>query len=77
MKKVSFHVERYKSELLPLWIKNAEMAQEAAGAVCRHFLEYRDEADFVGMDVARKYLQVGYTWSRRYAGTRAQTRVHL
>lgn len=63
-----FHAEPYKSELLPLWsFKDAEAAKESADAIYRRFLQYKDEGDFVGMDVARKYLQMGYTRSRRYA----------
>jgi hypothetical protein len=35
--------------------------------IFQEFEEYRDEGDFVGMDVARKYLQMGWTRARRYA----------
>ena len=31
------------------------------------FLGYKAKEDFVGMDMARKFLQMGYTRSRRYA----------
>lgn len=63
-----FHAEPYKSELLPLWsFKDEWSARESSGAIYAKFTEYRDEEDFVGMDVARKYLQMGYTRSRRYA----------
>lgn len=31
------------------------------------FNDYRDQADFVGMDMARKFLQMGFTRARRYA----------
>jgi hypothetical protein len=31
------------------------------------FLDYKAKEDFVGMDMARKFLQMGYTRSRRYA----------
>ncbi len=63
-----FHAEPYKSELLPLWsFKDAEAATESADAIFERFLGYRAERDFVGMDVARKYLQMGYTRSQRYA----------
>jgi hypothetical protein len=31
------------------------------------FLDYKEKDDFVGMDMARKFLQMGYTRSRRYA----------
>lgn len=63
-----FHAEPYKSELLPLWgFKDTETARDASDAIYAKFLEYKKAADFVGMDVARKYLQMGYTRSRRYA----------
>ncbi len=31
------------------------------------FLAYLDKDDFVGADMARKFLQMGYTRARRYA----------
>lgn len=63
-----FHAEPYKGELLPLWkFKDEEVARESSGAIYRKFLEYRSDGDFVGMDVARKYLQMGWTRSLRYA----------
>jgi hypothetical protein len=63
-----FHAEPYKSELLPLWaFKTAQAARESSDAIYEKFEEYRSAGDFVGMDVARKYLQMGYTRSRRYA----------
>jgi uncharacterized protein DUF4385 len=63
-----FHAEPYKSELLPLWtFKESQAAKKSADEIYRRFLDYRAEGDFVGMDVARKYLQMGYTRSRRYA----------
>jgi len=63
-----FHAEPYKGELLPLWrFKTAREAEESAEAIYDKFLEYRSAGDFVGMDVARKYLQMGFTRSRRYA----------
>lgn len=33
----------------------------------RLFLAYKATDDFVGMDMARKFLQMGYTRARRYA----------
>jgi hypothetical protein len=63
-----FHAEPYKSELLPLWgFKDAAVAKKSADGIYERFLRYKKEGDFVGMDVARKYLQMGYTRSRRYA----------
>ena len=31
------------------------------------YLEYRDDKDFIGMDMCRKFLEMGFTRSRRYA----------
>jgi hypothetical protein len=63
-----FHAEPYKGELLPLWkFKDEEAARESSEAIYQKFCEYRSGGDFVGMDVARKYLQMGWTRSLRYA----------
>jgi hypothetical protein len=61
-------VEPYKSEILPYWrFKTPEIAQQSADKIYELFLEYKAREDFVGMDMARKFLQMGYTRSRRYA----------
>ncbi len=61
-------VEPYKSELLPLWaFRTAEVARRSAEAIHARYREYRAQQDFVGMDIARKYLQMGFTRARRYA----------
>lgn len=63
-----FHVEPYKGELLPLWtIRTPELARESANAIMARYRDSRAAEDFVGMDMARKYLQMGYTRARRYA----------
>ena len=61
-------VEPYKSEILPHWrFKTPAIAQKSANKIYRMFLDYKAKDDFVGMDMARKFLQMGYTRSRRYA----------
>ena len=61
-------VEPYKSEILPHWrFKTPTIARRSANKIYRLFLEYKANEDFVGMDMARKFLQMGYTRSRRYA----------
>ena len=65
-------VEPYKSEILPLWrFRTPQLAQASADASWLKFEEDRDAADFVGMDMARKFLQMGFTRSRRYANHRS------
>lgn len=61
-------VEPYKSEILPHWkFKSPEIAEKSAKAIYKLFLQYKKADDFVGMDMARKFLQMGFTRARRYA----------
>lgn len=61
-------VEPYKSEILPHWrFKTPEIAQASSDKIYEMFLNYLEQDDFVGADMARKFLQMGYTRSRRYA----------
>lgn len=65
-------IEPYKSELLPLWrFKNEQIALVSAQALTKAFHKYVADGDFAGMDMARKFLQMGYTRSRRYANHRS------
>ncbi len=60
-------VEPYKGEILPHWrFKTPEIAQESCDKISEMFEEYRKQDDFVGMDMARKFIQMGYTRARRY-----------
>jgi hypothetical protein len=60
--------EPYKSEILPHWrFATPEKAKASAEKIYAMFLAYKEEEDFVGMDMARKFLQMGFTRSRRYA----------
>lgn len=63
-----FGVEPYKSELLPLWrFATPDDARESSTAIRAAFDAYLAAGEFVGADMARKYLQMGYTRARRYA----------
>ena len=61
-------VEPYKSELVPLWrFRTPEIAEQSSAAILEKFKAYLDQDDFVGADMARKFLQMGCTRARRYA----------
>jgi hypothetical protein len=61
-------VEPYKSEILPFWrFRTPDIARESSQKIYEMYLEYKARNDFVGMDMARKFLQMGITRSRRYA----------
>ncbi len=60
--------EPYKSEIGQYWrFKTPEIATESSLKIFELFKQYIAENDFVGADMARKYLQMGYTRARRYA----------
>ena len=61
-------VEPYKSEILPYWrFKTPDIATESSDKIYQMFLDYLSKDDLVGADMARKFLQMGYTRARRYA----------
>ncbi|MRX74075.1 DUF4385 family protein [Bacillus lacus] len=60
-------VEPYKSEILQHWrFKTPDIAKESSEKIYQMFLDYKENNDFVGMDMARKFIQMGYTRARRY-----------
>jgi hypothetical protein len=65
--------EPYKSEILPLWrFKTPAIARKSSKEIYEKFVEYGKEGsggegDFVGMDMCRKFLQMGMTRAKRYA----------
>jgi hypothetical protein len=60
--------EPYKSEILPYWrFATPADAKHSADKILSLFYQYKQQNDFVGMDMARKFLQMGFTRSRRYA----------
>lgn len=59
--------EPYKSEILPYWrFKTPEIAIESSQKIFTLFLDYLKKPDFIGADMARKFLQMGFTRARRY-----------
>jgi hypothetical protein len=63
--------EPYKSELTPHWrFKSPEIARKSSRKIYQLFRAYLAKKEFVGADMARKFLQMGYTRARRYANYR-------
>jgi hypothetical protein len=60
--------EPYKSAIGQYWrFKNPETARASSEKIYALFQSYLNAHDFVGADMCRKYLQMGYTRARRYA----------
>ncbi|CAF1008231.1 unnamed protein product [Adineta steineri] len=65
----------YKGEICPHWrFKTVPEAIESSNKIYEMFLNYLKQNDFVGADMARKYLQMGFTRSRRYANHASGTK---
>ena len=64
-------VEPYKDEILPHWrFKTVAEAKKSSAKIYKMFLAYLKAGDFPGADMARKFLQMGWTRARRYANHR-------
>ena len=60
--------EPYKSTLLPYWkFRSVPIAKTSSQSLWERFLQYETEDDFIGMDMARKFIQMGMTRAKRYA----------
>lgn len=60
--------EPYKSFLLPSWrFRTPEIARTSSRDLWAQFVKYGEHGDFVGMDMARKFIQMGMTRAKRYA----------
>lgn len=60
--------EPYKSELVAQWrFRTPELAEASSRKIYQLFLDYLKRGEFVGADMARKFLQMGFTRARRYA----------
>jgi hypothetical protein len=63
--------EPYKSEICVLWrFKTIREAQVSSQNILAIFYTYVKNGDFVGADMAKKFLHMGFTRARRYANHR-------
>jgi len=47
--------------------RNIEVAERSSRAIYGLFSMYKENKDFIGMDMCRKFLEMGFTRARRYA----------
>ena len=61
-------VRPYTEEICKHWrFKNVPTATQSSHKIYEMFCNYRRQKDFIGMDMARKFLEMGFTRARRYA----------
>ena len=64
-------VRPYTNDICKHWrFKTLDEAKESASTIFNLYLKYREQKDFVGMDMCRKFLEMGFTRARRYANHR-------
>tara|TARA_B100000282_G_scaffold235721_1_gene178175 strand:+ start:385 stop:858 length:474 start_codon:yes stop_codon:yes gene_type:complete len=63
--------EPYKSKICAFWrFKTVSEAQTSSQTILAMFYDYLSNGDFVGADMAKKFLHMGFTRARRYANHR-------
>ena len=61
-------VRPYTDDICAHWrFKSPDIAVKSSNRIYAMYLDYRDNKDFIGMDMSRKFLEMGFTRSRRYA----------
>jgi len=61
-------VRPYTNDICTHWkFRTPEIAVESSNHIYGMYLDYRDQKDFIGMDMCRKFLEMGFTRARRYA----------
>ena len=61
-------VRPYTNDICDHWrFKTPDEAVRSSNKIFAMYLDYRDEKDFIGMDMCRKFLEMGFTRARRYA----------
>ncbi|BCU96164.1 MAG: hypothetical protein CM15mV11_2390 [Caudoviricetes sp.] len=55
-------VRPYTDDICAHWrFKTPEIAIKSSNHIFSMYLDYRDEKDFIGMDMCRKFLEMGHT----------------
>ena len=61
-------VRPYTNYICAHWIfVDEDTARQSSAKIYQMFQNYREKGDFIGMDMARKFLEMGFTRARRYA----------
>ena len=61
-------VRPYTNDICAHWrFVDETTARKSSAKIYSMYLNYKDNGDFIGMDMARKFLEMGHTRSRRYA----------
>ena len=60
-------VRPYTDNICKYWrFRTPKIAEESAKTIYKMYLDYKEDSDFVGMDMCRKFLAVSYTHLRAH-----------
>ena len=61
-------VRPYTDDICCHWrFKEVDTARKSADKIYELYCDYKRQKDFIGMDMSRKFLEMGFTRARRYA----------
>ena len=61
-------VRPYTNDICAHWrFVDEPIARKSANKIYQMFCRFKEQRDFIGMDMARKFLEMGFTRARRYA----------
>jgi hypothetical protein len=61
-------VRPYTDDICRHWrFKDVDTARKSSHKIYEMYCDYKRQKDFIGMDMARKFLEMGFTRSKRYA----------
>jgi len=61
-------VRPYTDDICAHWrFKDVDTARKSSTKIYEMYCDYKRQKDFIGMDMARKFLEMGFTRARRYA----------
>ena len=61
-------VRPYTDDICRHWrFKDVDTARKSSTKIYEMYCDYKRQKDFIGMDMARKFLEMGFTRARRYA----------
>ena len=65
-------VRPYTDDICKYWrFKTVKEARLSSQNIYNMYVEYKQNKDFVGMDMCRKFLEMGFTRARRYANNKS------
>jgi len=61
-------VRPYTNDICAHWrFVDVDTARKSSAKIYEMYCDYKRQKDFIGMDMARKFLEMGFTRARRYA----------